>query len=154
IPPVSLRLATEVRLFAPGATRPVEVEVLAARAGTNGSLPLDVPSGWKVEPPSQTFHLAAAGERAKVSFQVTAPAQATHADIPAPAAVNGMPVETQRVEINSPHLPPLLLQPSARRQAGALDLKTHGQKVAYLPGAGDNVAQALEEMAYAVTIIS
>lgn len=154
IPPVSLRLETEVRLFAPGSSRPVAVEVLAARAGTSGSLKLDVPAGWKVEPATQAFRLAAVGDRTKLSFTVTSPAQATTADITARATVNGAPIDTQRVEINYPHIPSLLVQPAARLKAVVLDLAIRGREVAYLPGAGDNVAQALQEMGYTVTPIS
>ncbi|MBV9471310.1 MAG: PIG-L family deacetylase, partial [Abitibacteriaceae bacterium] len=81
IPPVSLHLVSEVSLFAPSASRPVTVEVVAARANTNGSLSLDVPAGWKVAPASQPFHLAAVGAKASLTFNVTAPAQLTTANI-------------------------------------------------------------------------
>jgi LmbE family N-acetylglucosaminyl deacetylase len=154
IPPVSLHLATEVRLFAPGTSRPVAVEVLAARARTTGSLQLNVPAGWKVEPRTHAFRLAAVGDRARFSFQVTAPAQHTTADITARATVNGVTIDTQRVEIHYPHIPLLLVQPPARLKAVVLDLAIRGREVAYLPGAGDNVAQALQEMGYSVTPIS
>ena len=58
VPPVSLHLATPVRLFAPNATRTISVQVLAARADTAGTLQLQVPAGWKSEPQTQNFRLA------------------------------------------------------------------------------------------------
>jgi hypothetical protein len=154
IPAVSLHLAAEVRLFAPLSSRPVAVEVVAARAQTAGSVQLDVPAGWKVEPRTQAFRLASAGDRAHLSFTVTAPAQHTTADITARATVNGAQIDTQRVEIRYPHIPPLLVQPPSRLRAVVLDLAIRGREVAYLPGAGDNVAQAVAEMGYRVTPIS
>lgn len=154
VPPVSLHLTSEVRLFAPGATRPVTVEVIASRANTSGSLKLDVPAGWKTEPAIQPFRLTVGGERAKLTFNVTAPMQATAAGITARAAVNGKEFETQRVEINYPHIPPLLVQSPARCKAVVLDLAIRGREVGYLPGAGDSVASALEEMGYTVTPLS
>ena len=57
ISPVSLKLGSEVSLFAPGAARPVEVEVTAARPDTAGTLRLNAPSGWKVAPATQSFQL-------------------------------------------------------------------------------------------------
>jgi LmbE family N-acetylglucosaminyl deacetylase len=154
IPPVSLHMASDVRLFAPATSRSVFVEVVAARAQTAGSLKLNVPVGWKVEPATQEFRLATIGERAKISFTVTAPAQNTSAEITARATVDGTTIDTQRVEINYPHIPYLLVQPPARLQAVVLDLAIRGREVGYLPGAGDNVAQALEEMGYTVTLLS
>src|SRR5262249_11061183 len=53
IAPVSLRFIAGVHLFLPGATRPVVVEVTAARAGSAGTLQLDAPAGWTVTPGSQ-----------------------------------------------------------------------------------------------------
>lgn len=154
IAPVSLRLPTPVRLFAPNSTRAVEVEVLAARANASGSLALDVPAGWKVQPVRQPFRLAAVGSRAMLSFRISAPAQAASANITARATVNGAQVSTQRVEINYAHIPPLLLQPPAQLKALALDLKIRGRNVGYLPGAGDSVGGALEQMGYEVTMLS
>jgi hypothetical protein len=151
IPPVSLRLPADVRLFTPGASRPVAVEVISNRAETSGSLKLDAPSGWKVEPASQPFRLAAAGDRSSFSFSVTAPAQAATAGITARAEVKGKSYDTQRVEIRYVHIPELLIQPTARLKAVSLDLAIRGSHVGYLPGAGDSVAEALEQMGYTVT---
>ena len=50
IAPVALRPLSEVRLFAPGAERPVDVEVTAARDGAAGTLDLRAPDGWTVTP--------------------------------------------------------------------------------------------------------
>jgi hypothetical protein len=44
-----------------------------------------------------------------------------------------------------------LLQPPARLKAVALDLAVKGRRVGYIPGAGDRVAESLEEMGYEVT---
>jgi len=121
---------------------------------SNGSLRLEAWGGWKVEPEAQAFRLATVGERANLSFNVTAPAKPTMTGITARTIVNGVRINTQRVEINYPHIPPLLLQPPARLKAVVLDLAIRGREVGYLPGAGDNVAQALQEMGYKVTQLS
>jgi len=151
ISPVSLKLGSEVSLFAPGATRPVEVEVTAARPDTAGTLRLNAPSGWKVAPATQSFSLASAGEQVKLTFTVTAPAQPATAGIIAEAKVGGRRYDNERVVINYPHIPLLLLQPSARLKAVCLNLAIHGRNIGYLPGAGDSVAECLEDMGYKVT---
>ncbi len=108
IAPVSLRFIAGVRLFAPGAARPVTVELTAARARAAGTVQLDAPAGWTVTPASQAFRLAARGEHARFTFTVTAPPQ----------------------------------------------LATRGRHVGYLPGAGDDVPAALEQMGYEVTSLT
>src|SRR5262249_2352974 len=52
VPPVSLQFASDVDLFAPGASRAVTVELVAARRGIVGRVALDAPAGWRVTPAS------------------------------------------------------------------------------------------------------
>jgi LmbE family N-acetylglucosaminyl deacetylase len=154
IPSVSLSLGSEVELFAPGKSRPVEVEVTAFRAGATGRLRLEVPDDWEVAPTFKTFHLKAVGDRVKIKFTVTAPAKPATARLNAVADVGGAHFGNERVEINYPHIPLQLLQPPASLKAVSLDLAIRGRRIGYLPGAGDSVADSLKQMGYAVTTLT
>jgi hypothetical protein len=154
IAPVSVRFIAGVRLFAPGGTRPVTVELTGARAQATGTVQLDAPAGWTVTPASQRFRLAAPGEHARFTFTVTAPAQPAAALLGASVEMNGRRFNQQRVEVRYDHLPLQLLQPPARAKAVSLDLAIRGRHVGYLPGAGDDVAAALEEMGYEVVSLT
>jgi LmbE family N-acetylglucosaminyl deacetylase len=150
VSPVSLSFDFEVQLFKPGATRPVEVEISAIRDNVSGKLMLNAPGEWHLEPQSQPFNLAKVGDRKKLSFAVMAPPQAASTSIAAVAEVGGKNYDSRRAEINYPHIPHLLLQPPARLRAVALDFEIRGKTVGYLPGAGDSVAESLEQMGYKV----
>jgi LmbE family N-acetylglucosaminyl deacetylase len=150
ISPVSLKFASEVRLFAPGTQRPVEVQVLAARPSVSGTVQLEVPSGWKVVPETQPFKLSQGGDYATVTFMVTAPPQPAKVSLSVKAQINDATYTNDRLEIKYPHIPLQLLQPDARLKAVSLNLAIRGQKIGYLPGAGDNVAECLEQMGYSV----
>jgi hypothetical protein len=140
-----------VRLFAPGAERRVDVEVTGARDGVSGALDLRAPEGWTVAPPSQDFRLGSAGDRAVLSFTVKAPQAPGAAVLTAEARVGDRTWNTGRVVIRHVHIPVQLLQPPARLKAVVLDLAIKGSRVGYIPGAGDKVSEALEEMGYVVT---
>ena len=154
IPPVTLRFARNVVLLAPGASGAVTVEVEAARGKAAGSLRIDAPAGWKLRPESQAFNLSAAGERAGFTFEITAPAQPGKARLGAVAEIDGVQFRNGLVDIQYDHIPRVLLQPEARLTAVSLDLATRGRKIGYLPGAGDDVAECLADMGYAVTMLS
>jgi LmbE family N-acetylglucosaminyl deacetylase len=154
IPPVSIGFDSEVELFAPGKSRPVEVEITAYRAGATGSLQLEAPAGWKVKPAKQSFHLSAAADRARFKFTVTAPTESATAKIIASTEIGGVRYQNERKEINYPHIPLQLLQPPASLKAVSLDLAIRGRKVGYLPGAGDSVADSLKQMGYTVTTLT
>jgi LmbE family N-acetylglucosaminyl deacetylase len=151
IAPVSLRPLSDVRLFALGAERRVEIEVTAAREGTAGTLDLKAPEGWTVTPASKPFRLSSAGDHAQLSFTVKAPSAPGTANLTAEARLGDRTWYTGRVVIRHEHIPVQLLQPPARLKAVALELAIKGRRVGYVPGAGDRIAEALEEMGYEVT---
>jgi LmbE family N-acetylglucosaminyl deacetylase len=151
IPPISLQLASEVSLFTPGSTRAVSVEVTAARANTAGTVRLELPTEWKASPASQPFRLAAAGDKANFTFQVTAPARAASGRVTASAEVNGKRYSNRRIVIDYPHIPLQLLQPPAQSRLVSVAFEAKGKNVGYVAGAGDDTVWALEQLGYRVT---
>jgi hypothetical protein len=151
IPPVSLRFVPSVQLFAPGAERPVTVELTAARASVTGTVQLEAPTGWRISTASERFHLDQAGQPATFTFRVIPPAQPATAILEASVEVNGARFNTQRIEFRYDHIPVQLLQPVARLKAVSLDLAIRGHNIGYLAGAGDEMAGSLERMGYTVT---
>lgn len=154
IPPVSLKFGSEVALFAPGKSHPLEVEVTAWRPNLSGTLQLETPSGWTVSPEKIPFALGAVSDKKSFTFKVTAPAQLDSAKIIASAEINGVRYRNAREEISYPHIPRQLLQPPASLKVISLDLATRGKKVGYLPGAGDTVADSIRQMGYDVTLLN
>lgn len=151
IPPVSLNFLSDVKLFTPGATRSVTVELTAGRPDLSGTLELDAPQGWQATPARQPFHLNAVGDKTQLEFSIVAPGQPETAEIGAHAQIGGKVFSTRRILISYPHIPRILLQPPARLKAIGLELAIRGQKVGYVPGAGDSVAESLQDMGYSVT---
>ena len=152
--PVSLRFGSGVALFTPGAKKQVEVEVIAARAGSSGAVHVEAPTGWSVSPASQPFKLANAGDKTRLSFSATAPSQASSGSFLAVADVRGARFSNQRVEIGYDHIPLQVLQPPARVRAVVVEFAAKGKAVGYLPGAGDDTVEALEQLGYKVTTLT
>jgi len=151
IPPVSLHFNSDVSLFAPGSSHPVEIEVSAARPNSKGTLQLEIPADWKVSPGKQTFALANAGDKTQLKFTVTAPTKPTTTKIGASADVNGVHYQDDRIVIHYAHIPLQLLQPAADLKCVSLDLNVRGKNIGYLPGAGDTVDDCLRQMGCTVT---
>ncbi len=151
VPTVALRPSRDVELFTPNSRHTVEIEIRATRGDQHGTLALNAPSDWQVTPASQEFHLDAANDHVRFSFTVTAPAQTTTAFLTAQAAIGGHVYNTSRQEIRYEHIPRQLLQPLARIKAVCLDLAIRGEKIGYLPGAGDRTSESLAAMGYTVT---
>ena len=150
IPPVSLQLNSEIYLVAPGTTKSVTIEVTAARGKTRGTLHLNAPAGWKAAPAGQDFHLVNVGDKASVRFSLTSPLQPSSGRLTVVAEIEGHQFSNQRYEVRYDHLPIQLLQPPARARVASFELAVRGLNVGYLPGAGDYVAECLEQMGYFV----
>jgi hypothetical protein len=154
IPPIVLHFPTLTRDFAPSGTKPVEIELTANRANTAGKVQLDLPAGWTATPVAQDFSIAASGGKTTVTFNVKAPAGTTSATIAAHATVGGQRYATDHTAIDYDHIPYQLLQPAATIRAVSTNLAIKGGRVAYLPGAGDDVADCIAQMGYTVTQIT
>jgi len=154
IPPVSLDVLSEVELFRPGASHEVAVEITASRPKTIGTASLEAPSGWKISPATRPFQLADEGQKIRVKFVVTAPAAPGTGRITAAAVVNGVRFDNKRVELHYSHVPAQLLQPAARFRAVAVDAAVLSREIGYIPGAGDRIPEALEQLGCHVTILS
>lgn len=154
VPPVSLGFVSDVTLFTAGATRAVAVEVSANRPDRAGSVALELPAGWTATPASQPFELIAPGAKARLAFNVTAPANAAPATLGAVATINGAAYRTAREEVGYAHIPPQLIQLPARMRAVALDVTTRAKNIGYLPGAGDDIPAALAQLGCTVTTLS
>jgi len=154
IPPVSLNFPEDLALFAPGAAKSVVVEVTSARAGATGTLHLETPTGWKVTPATYNFSLTNYNEQARFTFTITAPTNTTTAKLLAAAEIDEKTYHNRHVEIHHDHIPSILLQPPAQFKALSINLATRGHQIGYLPGAGDSVADCLQRMGYAVTLLT
>ena len=156
VPPVLVNLPpARSYVFADAQPKTVPVTLRAGRAGVSGSLALALPAGWKCEPATASFALAAKDEELTVNFQVHPLAGAVpgRAELRATATVAGQAYARGIQKIEYPHIPTQFLFPEAVAPLVKLDLKRRGQNVAYLMGAGDEVPDALRQIGYAVTLV-
>jgi len=154
ISPVSLKFGSGVALFTPGSKKTVEVEITAARSDVSGTLHLETPADWKISPASQPFKIANAGDKMKLAFTVTAPAQAASGSFLAVADIGRQKFSNGRYEIHYDHIPVQLLQSAARLKVIAVDYAIRGKAVGYLPGAGDDTAEDITQLGYTVTTLT
>ncbi|MDB5270617.1 MAG: LmbE family protein [Hymenobacter sp.] len=156
VPPVLVNLPpARSYVFADAQPKTVPVTLRAGRAGVSGSLALALPAGWKCEPATVPFALAAKDEELTVNFQVQPLAGAApgRAELRATATVAGQAYARGLQKIEYPHIPTQFLFPEAVAPLVKLDLKRRGQNVAYLMGAGDEVPDALRQIGYTVTLL-
>ncbi len=150
VPPVFLNLSKSVFIFSDDKSRNVDVKIMASQGNLKGTLKLQVPVGWRVEPTSIPFDLKTKGEEQLKNFIVFPAKSEITSSIKAVAEVNGKEYDQSLLAISYDHIPPQTLLPKSEAKLVRLNLKKAGNLIGYIKGAGDEVPIALRNMGYEV----
>jgi len=153
VPAVAVNLPDKSALFPSASARRLQVSVKGNVANAAGEVRLDVPPGWKAEPPSQKFHVAVAGEQQEVSFVVTPPAGETTATLRAIATIGGSEIASGMRVISYPHIPIQTLFPPAEVRLARTNIQVTAHRVGYIMGAGDEMPESLRQLGLEVTLL-
>lgn len=153
VPAVSIKLSENALLFADPTPRLISAEVTAHAAGAAGTLTLQTPQGWLVEPPERPFQIAESGQMAALLFTITPPAARAQGEITASARVGESVVNSGLQRIAYEHIPPQAILPAVHTRVVREDVKVSAHRVGYVMGAGDEVPGALREMGCEVTLL-
>jgi LmbE family N-acetylglucosaminyl deacetylase len=153
-PPVAVDLDAGALLFPTGEPRPVQVTLRAGAPGVSGTLRLEAPAGWAVDPPAVPFALDARGEERAFAFTVTPPGEPGVGVLRGLVEAGAARLDRGRLTLDYPHIPPQTLFPPAEARLVRLDLETRGRRIGYVMGAGDEVPEALRQVGYEVVLLA
>jgi len=151
-PDVTANLSERVFTFADTKAKTADVILKAGRANVSGTLRLNVPAGWRVEPASLPFSLANTGDEQRLTFTVSPAATAQNGLLRATMTTSdGSTFTTGLRTIAYKHIPTQTLFPPAEAKLVKLDVNVLAKNIGYIVGAGDEVPAALQQMGCRVT---
>ena len=153
-PPVFANVVNSVFVFPTNEPKPVSVHVTAASGPAKGELKLAVPQGWKVSPASIPIDLKAADAEMVATFSVKPPNQNGEGTLRAIVSIDGRDYSFERVRISYPHIGVQTLMPTAQAKLVRADIRKKGDRIGYIPGAGDDVPESLRQIGYSVKMLS
>jgi len=153
VPTATTSIVDKVKIFQAQQTQPITVLVKSGKDNINGILKLDLPKNWKVNPEQIPFELSKKGAEATFTFQVTAPSQVEEIQTKSIAIIDGKVEDKEQLLISYNHIATQQVLSTASAKFIRLDLKTNGEKIAYIMGAGDEVPTYLSQMGYEVTVL-
>ena len=155
LPPVSVTPRASLLVFPDAAaTRPLGVRVKANRAAVAGTLAPDLPLGWTAEPKDAPFKLAKKGDEVELVFRVHPPHGEAVASLRMVATVDGQRVSRAIEHVEYSHIPIQTVTPEADVKLVRADIRHKRTRIGYIPGAGDEVAGALRQAGYDVTVLT
>jgi LmbE family N-acetylglucosaminyl deacetylase len=153
-PPVFANVADSVFVFPTNEPKPVSVHVTVATGPVKGELKLAVPQGWEVSPTSVPIDFKAADAETAATFTVKPPSQNSEGTLRAIVSVDGRDYSFERVRISYPHIGVQTLMPLAESKLVRADIRKKGDRIGYIPGAGDDVPESLRQIGYSVKSLS
>lgn len=152
-PEVTANLTERVYAFSDNTPKTAEIVLKAGRANVSGTLKIDVPTGWRVEPASLPFSLTTKGSEQRATFQIIPTAQAQNGKLQAAMTTSDGTFATSLRQIAYKHIPTQTLFPPSEAKLVKLDVKVTAKNIGYIVGAGDEVPAALQQMGCHVTLL-
>jgi len=152
-PPVFANLQNAVFVFGDDKPKTVQVRVTASTDTVRGQLRLEAPKEWRIEPASVPVDLPAAENESFATFTIHPPSTATDATLRAIVNVDGHDYSFARERISYQHIGAHTLMPPAEAKIVRADIKKKGELIGYIPGAGDDIPQSLQQIGYDVKLL-
>ncbi|MGE5212971.1 MAG: LmbE family protein, partial [Nitrospirota bacterium] len=153
-PPVFANVLDSVFVFPTNQPKSVSVRVTAATGPVKGELKLAAPQGWEVSPPSIAVNLKTANAEMMAAFSVKPPNQDSEGTLRAIVSIDGRDYSLERVRISYPHIGVQTLMPPAEAKLVRADIRKKGERIGYIPGAGDDVPESLRQIGYSVKMLT
>jgi len=154
VPAITTSIIEKVLLFKDTKSKTVAVKIKAGKDGVKGNLKLELPKNWNVSPKLIPFDITKKGTEQIVSFDVTPPSKADEAVAKSVAIIGDQQFDKEQIFINYEHITKQQVLQSAEAKLIKTDLKTNGERIAYIMGAGDEVPASLTQLGYALTILT
>lgn len=153
VPPATVTPLRRAVMLANDAGAAVALRVVAGGDGVRGRLHLDLPQGWRSDPPHASVALDAAGDETVVSFSVRGPGDGQAVSVRPVLQVGGRAWSLRQDVIDHPHIPlQLVLQPAAVRLV-PIDITVPPGVIGFVPGSGETSVDDLRGVGCDVEIV-
>jgi LmbE family N-acetylglucosaminyl deacetylase len=153
VPEATTSILEKVLIFKDTKSKMIPVKVRAGKDAIKGNLQLDLPKGWMISPKQIPFTLDKKGMEQTFYFEVTPPVQPEEAVAKSIVTVDKEHFDKDVTIIDYSHITKQIVLKSAESKCIRIDLRTTGDAIAYIMGAGDEVPESLTQMGYKVTIL-
>lgn len=153
VPEVSVSFTDKVVIFKKDTPQRIGIKVKSGQDNISGSIQLNLPKDWKVIPENAPFSFTKKGAEITLFFQVTPGKNSTESQAGITASANRKTFDKEQIIIDYEHISQQQVLLPACAKFIPLDIKTTGEKIAYIMGAGDEVPQYLKQMGYDVEVI-
>ena len=154
VPEVSVAFTDKVVIFRENTMQKIGIKVKSGQENISGIVQLNLPNNWKVSPEKQPFNFNRKGSESVFYFEVIPDKNASETEALITAVSDKKHFDKEQIIINYDHISQQQILLPAKAKFIPLDIKTNGEKIAYIMGAGDDIPQYLRQMGYEVKILN
>jgi LmbE family N-acetylglucosaminyl deacetylase len=154
IPPVTVEADNEVLIFNEGQNRKIKLTLVAIEDKVQGELHLKTTdTNWKVSPETMEWSFDKAGETKTIECIITPPGKSSKADLlPEIITAKGR-FHHKITTIDYDHIPYMSVVTDGTVHLQSMDIKITPRPMAYITGAGDEVATSLRQVGFDIDVI-
>ena len=150
-PRASVSLDQNVIIFSDDQPKDITVKIKSFSDAISGKLALQSGNDWKTEPSHYIVSLDKINQEAFYTFKIFAPtSHSTNIISPVLIDDNNNTFQNELVELDYDHIPYQSVIRKSESKVVKLDIKKEGNRIAYIEGAGDKVAENLRQIGYEV----
>jgi LmbE family N-acetylglucosaminyl deacetylase len=149
-PPVTATPLQQVLVWRDHQPKKITVQLQAFRSNCQGIVRLNVPEGWGVSPNEINFNMELKRETKNVEFSVIPTDTTSKGNLRVEVICNQRNYSCAFKEIKYDHIPTIVLFPEANVKLVKINNDLPLSSIAYIEGAGDDIAHDLQEAGYAV----
>lgn len=154
LPPATVTPSEKTLIFtAPGENKKITFTLRANADSLTGSFSLAAPKEWMIEIPVTNFFLKKKGDETVMEAFVTS-GRDISGKLTATIRIGNESYQKGITRIDYDHIPSQFILSNADVMLVRADIKKIKTKIAYVPGAGDEVAACLKQIGYEVTILN
>jgi LmbE family N-acetylglucosaminyl deacetylase len=150
-PKVTATFSDQAYLFINNQARTIEVSLKSFAKNVAGEVVPVLPAGWKASPAKIAFNFSQKGDVQLAVFNILPNGNSASAKLSLDVNIGAEVAHKGLRTIRYDHIPNINLFPTATARLEVADLKIGAKRIAYLDGAGDLVANALQQVGYEVS---
>jgi len=147
-PAITANVKEKVYLFANSNSQNIDVVVENHGSAIESQIELIAPEGWQVEPKSIPIAFENRAQQKSVQFKLTPPKKSSVGEIK--FKVGGL-WSRAMIRINYDHIKPQLMFPPTSAKVVRTDIQKSVNRIGYIIGSGDEVAQNLTQVGFNIT---
>jgi LmbE family N-acetylglucosaminyl deacetylase len=154
LPPATVNLSEKAFIFSDASLKKVFLTVKANTQSVSGQVVLKAPPGWKVNIANPNFTLQNKGDESVIEAAVSSSPSASDGTLAASLKIDNQEFFKSIQRVDYDHIPSQFVLRDAEAKLVNISLKKAGKNIGYIPGAGDDVPAALQQIGYTVTMLT